>query len=213
MGTDIHGRLQRRWNAESEYHDVGEIERDRNYRVFAMLAGVRNGFGFAGVKTHEPLEPISAPRGLPDDLRLCEDDQTSIAVPTWIGDESVEVRHWLGYHSYSWLTLSEILSWDGWGKTLHMTGILDADEFQRVETEGCAPRSWCGAISGRDTVTVTAEQARAGAKHTNVQYEWEVPFAEYVKTFRAWIDYINAKYGYMLERDPGAIRLVFGFDS
>lgn len=46
MGTDIHGRIQRRYN-DGRYEDIGEIEGDRNYTVFAILAGVRNGSGLS----------------------------------------------------------------------------------------------------------------------------------------------------------------------
>ena len=35
--------------------------------VFAALADVRNGYGFAGVPTHEAIKPISEARGLPED--------------------------------------------------------------------------------------------------------------------------------------------------
>ena len=40
----------------------------RNYNLFAFLAGVRNGSGFAGSYRHEPIEPLFAGRGLPPDL-------------------------------------------------------------------------------------------------------------------------------------------------
>lgn len=213
MGCDIHGRLQYRYGPEGAYMDAGEIERDRNYNVFAMLAGVRNGRGFAGVKTHEPLVPISAPRGLPGDIKLAEDDDTAIVLHEWRGDEQVEVRYWLGDHSHSWLTLPEIVGWDGWDKQLAMTGILDAAEFQRIERDGGSPKEWCGWISGRDVVVVGADEARASVEHTHVQYEWQVPFTTYAKTFRAWVDYLNIKHGWLLERDPAAVRIVFGFDS
>lgn len=58
----------------------------RNYGVFGFLAGVRNYSGIA---------PISEPRGLPAD----------IAAPH--GDE-----HWLGDHSFSWLSVSELEAFD-----------------------------------------------------------------------------------------------------
>lgn len=40
---------------------------NRNYDLFAALADVRNGVGFAGVKTGKAIEPIAMPRGIPDD--------------------------------------------------------------------------------------------------------------------------------------------------
>lgn len=211
MGTDIHGRLQRRYYPEAPYTDEGPIEDDRNYRVFAMLAGVRNGVGFAGVKTHEPLVPISEPRGLPADLELVDGDSIKLAV--WQGDESIEITEWIGDHSHSWLTLTEIDNWEGWSKSLAMTGIIDKNEYERIRREGGNPKSWCGWISGGRVKIVSADDAADGAEFTHVQWEWQVPFTEYTATFRAWIDYLLKKYGWLLDSDPEAVRIVFGFDS
>lgn len=99
MGCDIHGRVQYRYE-DGEWFDDGPIPDCRSYRLFAALAGVRNGYGFAGMPTHEPIKPISEPRGLPDDIPN-HDDQI-----------------WFGDHSFSWLTLDEIRTWDGWDKCL-----------------------------------------------------------------------------------------------
>lgn len=211
MGTDIHGRLQVRYRSEMPYNDVGGIEDDRNYRVFAMLAGVRNGYGFGGIKTHEPLAPISDPRGLPDDLVLTGGD--SITLSGYKDDEPVEFDYWLGDHSHSWLTLSEIIAWDGWNKPLNMEGYLNAEEFSRIEREGGSPDSWCGWVSGGGVVIVTPEEARAGAAHSHVHCAWSVPFIDYTGSFKAWIDYCEKKYGHLLKDDPAAVRIVFGFDS
>lgn len=211
MGTDIHGRLQKRYHA-GPYEDAGPIEGDRNYRVFAMLADVRNGYGVAGVPTHSPIIPISQPRGLPADVG----DVDYIVTKEWRGDELANVEHWLGDHSYSWLTISEIDAWDGWDKMLSMTGLLSVKEFNRIQHEGGLPKEWCGGASGPGTVIVSAEEAMAGIEdkpHTYVRYDWQVPFREYTSTFRAWISYIKEKYSWMLEKDPAAVRIVFGFDS
>ena len=40
---------------------------DRNYDLFAMLANLRNGVGFAGRRRGEVLDPIDEPRGIPED--------------------------------------------------------------------------------------------------------------------------------------------------
>lgn len=212
MGTDIHGRIQRRWSENEKYHDVGPIEDDRNYRVFAMLAGVRNGYGFAGVKTHEPLVPISEPRGLPVDLDLT-DDGDSVTYYVWKDDEQVPVNEWLGDHSRSWATLKEVAEWDGWNKPLVMEGIIERAEYDRIRREGGTPNGWSGGILGGGVKIVSSDDAAKGGDFTHVNWVWQVPFVEYAKTFRAWVDYMLAKYGYMLEKDPAAVRIVFGFDS
>ena len=212
MGCDIHGRVQRRYSETGKYADIGPMEDDRNYKVFAMLAGVRNGFGFAGVATHSRLVPVSEPRGLPADLELIDGDSVKLHRYN-DDDELVEYGEWLGDHSHSWLSLSEILAWDGWNMTLQMTGILSAEEFARVEREGDKPRAWSGGVWGLNVTQVTAEQARAGEPHTHVAYEWTEPFAACITTFKKWLDYMASKYGWLIEKDPQAIRLVFGFDS
>ena len=85
MGCDIHGVVQVRYDKDGEYSDAGPIEDSRNYLVFAMLAGVRNSYD---------IKPISSPRGVPQDF---------------IGDAFN-----LGDHSFSWVTLTEVIEWPYW---------------------------------------------------------------------------------------------------
>lgn len=118
MGTDIHMNIEvwrdGRWEWLSKpydpavdmcdepakgrvadllvYDDSGfPIAEERRYRLFAVLAGVRDCYG-------EGIVPIALPRGLPADTSL---------------NPGV---HDLGDHSMSWLTLSELLSYD-WAQT------------------------------------------------------------------------------------------------
>ena len=209
MGTDIHGRIQARWSIDREYQDEGPIEDDRNYKVFAMLAGVRNGFGFAGVETHVPIVPISQPRGLPEHLGIKETDwETSPASKRYFSSSD------FGDHSFSWVTLSELINWDGWYKTLKLRGIVEKREWLRMKESGDGrPNEWCGGISGGDIAIVSPENANVDSNYTHVEFSWEVPFNETCATFKAWVDYLKLKHGYRLEKDPAAIRLVFGFDS
>lgn len=73
--------------ADPEYGvGAGEPFGWRSYRVFGFLAGVRN---YSGVPS------ISEPRGLPDDLKC---------------DQHAEP--WLGDHSFSWLSVAELLAFD-----------------------------------------------------------------------------------------------------
>lgn len=118
MGTDIHGVFQRHDKATGQWHDVpSNYEQDRHYQLFAVLAGVRNGHGFAGVPTGEAVTPIAEPRGLPDDFAI-EDEAHPLATLEHMNplsrkwhedDEKLEV--WMGDHSHSWLTGKEILAW------------------------------------------------------------------------------------------------------
>jgi len=59
----------------------------RNYSVFGFLAGVRN---------YSDVKPISAPRGLPVDVKAPDVDDFD----------------WLGDHSHSWLSVAELEAFD-----------------------------------------------------------------------------------------------------
>lgn len=69
MGTDIHGVFQRFDSQQKRWVGVpSNYSQNRHYQLFAVLADVRNGTGFAGVKTGDAVEPISEPRGYPLDF-------------------------------------------------------------------------------------------------------------------------------------------------
>lgn len=63
------------WEGESKAAQGHPIVRDgswlwdgRRYDLFAILADVRNGYGFAGIPTGDGFNPISQPRGIPRDV-------------------------------------------------------------------------------------------------------------------------------------------------
>ena len=64
-----------RW-AKEEYTNIPYD--NRCYNLFAILAGVRNGRGFAGCKTGEEFNPISAPKGYPEDMCVYGNDRLVI---------------------------------------------------------------------------------------------------------------------------------------
>ncbi|WP_216324580.1 hypothetical protein [Deinococcus aestuarii] len=72
----------------------------RNSALFATLADVRNGVGFAGVRTGTGYRPISPPRGLPGDV--------SAEVRRAGGDEDGTRLD----YGHSWITLRELLEYD-----------------------------------------------------------------------------------------------------
>jgi hypothetical protein len=200
MGTDIHGRIQSRWNDNHKWHDSGEIERDRNYLMFAILANVRNGSGFAGVATHEPIVPIDEPRGLPDDA----DDVAQV----WTtGNTKADVECDYGEHSQSWLLLSEILAWPHWNDGLARTGVVSRAEYDRIQKEGGPPKDYCGGISGRDVIVARSIET-APENWTHLHFDWiEESIKAQCAPYWEWFQYLNAKYG------GGNCRIVFGFDS
>jgi len=70
MGTDIHLFAEKK-NSDLDWEHVPvEVPYDgRNYKLFSILAGVRNWGGFAGCDTGNPLIPIAGPRGF---LKMCQ---------------------------------------------------------------------------------------------------------------------------------------------
>ena len=101
MGTDIHLYVEVRrdgaWHLQPMprsapldfTHDGYEGWSGRNYAVFSILCGVRGA-----------LEPLVAPRGLPEDL------SRELVAAQEGGSDGV----WLGEHSFSWWGYEDILA-------------------------------------------------------------------------------------------------------
>lgn len=87
MGCDIHSRAERRENGKWVVIDGLAPFDWRSYGMFGFLAGVRN---------YSAIPPLSEPRGLPDDTPQSGDDYDD----------------YLGDHSFSWLSLDELLAFD-----------------------------------------------------------------------------------------------------
>lgn len=217
MGTDIHPVVQvlreaGYWHTvaldTSPQMQYGEgrtwpLLESRDYTVFAVLANVRNGRGFAGVYTHDPVRPIALPRGLPDDF--CKPDPDLF---------------WMGEHDFSWVTLRELLDYD-WDQKVVEGGVVTADEYDAWQRSGTlAPTTWCGGASGRSILTVPVEDylthreeirrhATAMQKEVYVAgVRWQRPLRESVPAFvneiLPWLQTLGK---------PDEVRLVFGFDS
>lgn len=89
---------------------LGWLYDNRDYDVFAILADVRNGRGFAGIKTGEGFVPISEPKDLPIDVS----EEVKKESDYWGGDG----------HSHSYLTLKELLTYDWHGQTTKKEGMV-----------------------------------------------------------------------------------------
>ena len=229
MGTDIHMVIQCRPIGISSddtnlkettpfpWKDISEEECEalyegydcRSYRRFAVLAGVRNGFGFAGSFNHKPIEPIAQPRGFPEDFEVADNDP------------SEHCGEWMGDHTYSWLNADEILEWY---KTPHLTtaaGYVPA-EFFKTWDGVTPPDCYVGGISGPNIVcvnwdgkTLPSKQIESNPGQSLVDPS-AVPFT-HIRIFwsedmrDAFEDFIPMLIE--LKRRHGEIRLVFGFDS
>lgn len=105
MGCDIHPEVQVRrggkWEIVPLSESPGKADRhggfwpllkNRNYPLFSALAGVRGG-----------LEPIADPRGIPPDNHV---------LPGARGYQNDQDDPRYGDHSFSWLSLTELLAYD-----------------------------------------------------------------------------------------------------
>lgn len=170
---------------------------ERNYDVFAMLADVRNGHGFAGVDTGDGFVPIAAPRGFPPD------------VSEYVRRQSVD-------HTPSWVSLDELNAYD-WTRTTKHRGVVNTAGFLEFREKG-KPTSYSGGVFGASIAMVTNEDMQAiidgkkevdGTPYTVV--EWEVTYEEAAGSFFTEtlpkLREIRAKPGVL------DLRIVFFFDS
>lgn len=186
MGTDIHTVFQRLLPDGQTWEDVpSEYDEPRQYALFAWLGNVRNGFGFAGTKTHTPITPLQDCRGLPADFTLVDGDH---------GDK------WLGDHSHGWLLGSEILS--TCPPSIMRSGIVSREWYNEWDGQ-TLPTSWCGAAFGDGIVVSTPETITSATTH--VQISWLSPL---LVEFSDFLNEIKR-----LTELHGEIRMVFGFDS
>jgi hypothetical protein len=142
MGCDIHMCLEYK-TFKGEWRNCNLYEKDRyeggysmvsftrhrSYDLFAALCGVRNAYD---------VEPISQPKGLPDDI---SDDTKGYLVGYW-GD---------GGHSHSWNTLRELIEYDH--KPVTRKGMISKEQYEDLQN-GKKPTSWCQWTNAKDHVHV-----------------------------------------------------------
>lgn len=202
MGTDINGVFQKR-NKQNEWVDIDtKYEFNRHYQLFAFIGGVRNGTGFAGVKTGESVSnPVAACRGVPEDMQV---DEYGNCGSTWLGD-----------HSYSWFKVNEYFAHiEAAGKVIK-TGIVSKERYEDWinrypdPDNRSAPDSHCGGIWGRDVILINDDELekRYRAGWTHIQVKW-------VSDLREELQYFTEELHRLVqEHQTDEIRFVFGFDS
>lgn len=217
MGCDIHlfteRRIGDRWHLQRE-----EVYDGRNYDLFGILANVRNGRGFAGIKTGLGFEPIDDPRGTPKDAS----PEYLKELETWGADA----------HSHSYFTLRELLDYD-WTQTTGKTGWVTLREFERWarwhRKAGYGPEEYCADVAGPQIEHISEDEADAvlkqfandyGAReefarskgNTYVQIAWGTPY------YRAAGSFISHSIPKLLKLAGGVkgvddVRIVFFFDN
>lgn len=181
--------------SESRYAWSVEPYRGRNYTLFAVLADVRNGSGFAGVDTGDPVPVIHDPRGVPEDSPLFttyQDDWT------------------LGDHSFSWATVEELDAYD-WTHAQVVRGVVDGKTYAAMLSgEIDAPESWSGWISGDGIVVYDRTTGGPLIDNEKAHYsvQWERPIADACDDF---MEYTMPRLRML--GPPDRVRIVYGFDS
>lgn len=195
LWSEVHGNLEYVHNA---YYT------GRNYNLFAILADVRNGYGFAGCDTGSGFNPILGRdmwRGLP--YNVCPEIATQYK--KW-GEDA---------HSSTWLTVAELDAYD-WEQTTNERGWVSESEYKKFKEDG-RPNSWSGGISGGKIVHCDNEHmdriiAGAFSNEEGLAYftkvEWETAYSE---SAGYWLESVMPLLRALGE--PEDVRIVFWFDN
>lgn len=221
MGTDIHGVFQRYVPQENRWEDIpSDYDEGRDYLLFSVLADVRNGYSFAGVRLGDPLEPISTPRGFPEDFEFDESEgchrlpsveclpkcyRTFLEERTDLAS-SAPLNRYMGDHSYSWLSGSELLLWYAEAPQVRCCSVINQEEYGKWDKTS-EPESCCGDISG-PRIRVVSQEEVSGldlSEWTHVRVWWVEPLATRLAYFFNEVQ--------RLVNEHVEIRFVFGFDS
>ena len=217
MGCDIHCyaevKKDKKWEKvgaifKNEYTYPGaekvvdEPLHGRNYDLFAILANVRNGHGFAGCVTGEGFNIISEPKGLPKDASK----EIKKIAKEW-GEDG---------HSHSWLTVKELEGFDWDQVTVHQ-GVVGPEEYAQYKEEGM-PESWSGGCGGANVVSLsnqemdkllTGERKKEKDKHYITTIKWEESYRNAAGHFL----FKEALPALKRLGDPENVRIVFWFDN
>lgn len=185
----------------------------RQYPAFAVLANVRNGYGFGGIETGEAITPVAEPRGLPEDV--------SAEVRALYDDESyndADPKFWLGDHSWSWVTLRELEDYNA-DAGQNRCGVIAWEDW--LEWDGGRPKEWSGAIVGPGIVTLSVSEAVAMLESGGppegirpyVNVWWEEPVRESASLLFDPEKGLVARLQKAKLGTSDNVRLVFGFDS
>ncbi|TXH55263.1 MAG: hypothetical protein E6Q97_09160, partial [Desulfurellales bacterium] len=233
MGTDIHSIAQVKRDGKWVTVAIGIAGDIRSYDTFAMLANVRNGRGFAGVRTSTGFPVIHEPRGLPNDLDRDEDNGVIIVDKAqlvcawdwdgkeqpetpWPSDEARRIKYlpedgvlWLGLgdHSFSWCTLAELRAFiENVAKKTqaHICGIVTREEYIAHKTTGKPYESWCGGLRERPSAPLDGHGIFVAGRIGVVYEEGGLPdFYTHVQT--SWP--VNAAEHSMLNEIEAALTL------
>ena len=171
----------------------------RNYDLFAILANVRNGYGFAGVDTGDGFKPIAMPKGVPNDASK----YYKLLVKQWDGDG----------HAHSYFTLDELEKYD-WNQKTIRRGVVDFKEYKVFKKKG-RPNNWSGAVIGQNVKNVSNKEMEKVKEDPNRSYftqvSWILTYKEAVGSF--FTKTIPQLRKLSKNKDVLDIRILFFFDN
>lgn len=165
----------------------------RHYFLFSLLANVRNEYG---------ANPISEPKGLPDDVSFLVSEKSA----EWGVDG----------HSHSFLTARELIEFN-WDQVVTVEGWVSEQQYKEFKEKG-SPSGWCGAVGGGGVQHITNREmdnfiAGKGFRLSDAYYtliNWQWPYTYYARSFHDWS---IPKLKELAGDDLDSIRLVFWFDN
>jgi len=179
----------------SEFY-IDEPYCERNYNLFAILAGVRNERGPYG-EERRVFWPISVPRDLPEDVTA--------------GVKRLSDRYGIDGHSHSFLYLRELMAFD-WQQKATLCGFVDLEEYKRFKW-GRAPQTYAGDVGGAVVKVSNEEMDKLlenppKESHYYTQVFWETTYYKETEHFhRRCIPRLQAL------GKPEDVRIVFWFDN
>ena len=132
----------------------------RNYNLFAILANVRNGTGFAGCITGETLNTIAPPKGYPEDgSDSLKRDLQDHPYSYYDTPEYEDYPHVCNGYGASYYTLQELLDFN-WEQPHRNYGALSEEEFKESVYKGKYPQGWSAEVWGDSIITVSEQEMR-----------------------------------------------------
>lgn len=196
MGCDIHDCTEVYENGHWEKADISSYS-GRNYNLFAILANVRNGVGFANVKTGGGFNPIASPKGIPSDC--CDEFRA------WADDYGIDG------HSHSYLTVQELLDYD-WTQVTQQSGTVSEETYKTYLKTGEEPDMWFYPFDSSGTVD--EEDYLQDPEHyagKQINMNWEVNYKD--SAGPGWDKLFTAMQELAKEHGPENVRMVFFFDN
>ena len=215
MGTDIHTVVAKKKSTGSlEVIGFNVAGEPRDYNSFVVLAGLRNGFGFAGFATGDAWDVLFPPKGLPEGF------SEEVEVEPFVDHFGNVQRYWsLGEHTHSYLSLEELNKIrEHYRERKHRgVGVLAKEDYLYLQKTGERPRTFSLGVFGssfyqEDDGVFDAASEDERKRITHVRTSWIEPALDRLYFLKCAISELE-KAAYKHGISDSEVVLVFGFDS